>query len=260
MPIQFKRSIALLFGSLLAGHSLWLMSLNKFHFGIILPCLIGMILIIYALFFHLIQTMLRRSHHLKTMYLAIWGIFWLWLISLVGFFYYLQQHTHTSTVNPEIKAILILGSGTENGKPSAILAQRLKTAAQLAQQYPRSFCIVTGGFGFGQVQSEAQVMANELIKNHQISSSRIFLENKSTSTELNLRNSQHILQNLNIDLQQPIAIVTSDFHSLRAAAIARHQGYQNIISISAPTPQYLRYNAWLREYFAYISGYVLSEY
>ena len=30
--------------------------------------------------------------------------------------------------------------------------------------------------------------------------------------------------------------------------------------VSAPTPLLIRYNAWLREYFAFISGWLLDEY
>jgi uncharacterized SAM-binding protein YcdF (DUF218 family) len=86
------------------------------------------------------------------------------------------------------------------------------------------------------------------------------LEDKSTSTDLNLLNSKTILKYKNIPLSAPIAIVTSDFHTLRAAAIAKKLGYQNVIMNSAETPLNTRYNAWLREYFAFISGWILQEY
>ena len=69
-----------------------------------------------------------------------------------------------------------------------------------------------------------------------------------------------ILKQLDIPLNAPIAIATSDFHLPRAQAIAAHLGYSNTYPISAPTPLYIRYNAWLREYFAFISGWLLNEY
>ena len=61
-------------------------------------------------------------------------------------------------------------------------------------------------------------------------------------------------------MNSKIAIVTSDFHTLRAGAIAKKQGYRNFITVGAGTPITTRYNAWLREYFAYLSGWVLGEY
>ncbi|AOA57408.1 hypothetical protein BFG52_02920 [Acinetobacter larvae] len=47
---------------------------------------------------------------------------------------------------------------------------------------------------------------------------------------------------------------------LERQALAHKQGYSNIYSIAAPTPISTRYNAWLREYFAYISAWLLDEY
>ena len=103
-------------------------------------------------------------------------------------------------------------------------------------------------------------MSSYLQQNHHIPASQIILEDKSTSTELNLKNSQSLLEAQHINIQQPIAIVTSDFHTLRAAAIARKQGYRHISMLGASTPLATRYNAWLREYFAYASGWLLDEY
>ena len=119
---------------------------------------------------------------------------------------------------------------------------------------------MTGGLGFKEQITEAEVMSAYLQKQHQIDPSRILLEDQSTSTQQNLRNAQPLLKAHQISLNQPIVIATSDFHILRAKAIAKHQGYQQILSISAPTPLYIRYNSWLREYFAFMSGWLLNEY
>ena len=119
---------------------------------------------------------------------------------------------------------------------------------------------MTGGLGFKEKYTEAEIMAKYVREQYPDVHNLIQLEDKSTSTALNLANSQAILHASNIQLNDPITIVTSDFHSIRAKAIAEHQGYQNIISLSAPTPLYLRYNSWLREYFAYFSGFILGEY
>ncbi|MGG6831184.1 UNVERIFIED_CONTAM: YdcF family protein, partial [Staphylococcus haemolyticus] len=88
----------------------------------------------------------------------------------------------------------------------------------------------------------------------------IQLEDRSRSTAQNLMYSQVILEQQNISQNDPIAIATSDFHSPRARASARYQGYPQVISLSASTPLYLRYNSWLREYFAFLSGWLLNEY
>lgn len=170
--------------------------------------------------------------------------------------YNIQQ---SNTVQPA-SALIILGSGIENGHPSPTLKQRLDVGAAYAKHYPEALLVMTGGLGFKEQMTEASVMSEYLQQQHHIDPSRILLETQSTSTEENLRHVQPLLAQQHISLKQPIVIATSDFHILRAKAIAKHQGYQQILSLSAPTPLYIRYNSWLREYFAFLSGWLLQEY
>lgn len=186
--------------------------------------------------------------------------FWIWLVSLGYFFDYLSDNNAKTQNIPVVKAIIVLGSGVEKGQPSATLAKRLDRAAPVALAQPHAKLVMTGGIDFGETDSEAVVMSRYVQQHYRIPASQIILEDKSTSTELNLKNSQALLQAQHINIQQPIAIVTSDFHTLRAAAIAKKQGYSNITMLGATTPLATRYNAWLREYFAYASGWILNEY
>ena len=176
------------------------------------------------------------------------------------FFSYLHYSSQQSNTVQPASAVIILGSGIENGRPSPTLKQRLDVGAAYAKRYPEALLVVTGGLGFKEQISEASVMSEYLQQQHHIDQSRILLEAKSTSTEENLHNVQPLLAQRHIHLNQPIVIATSDFHILRAKAIAKHQGYQQIVTLSAPTPLYIRYNSWLREYFAFISGWLLQEY
>ena len=68
------------------------------------------------------------------------------------------------------------------------------------------------------------------------------------------------LQERGVAPDAAIAIVTSDFHTLRAGGIAERRGYGQAFTVGAPTPATIRANAWLREYFAVISGWVLGEF
>ena len=103
-------------------------------------------------------------------------------------------------------------------------------------------------------------MATYLQDTHDIPLDRIYQEGKSTSTEENLAYSQNIFTQHGINKNMPIAIVTSDFHTIRAVAIAKHQGYKQPVALASPTPLSIRYNAWFREYFAFGSGWLLKEY
>lgn len=252
--------VLFIFGLLLFLDGLILVLDEKIHLGTVLPLLLGAGLCVYVVFYAQLQRYLLQHTRLKTLFFCAKLGFVVWLISVMGFFLYLAKNIQYGLPEQNIEAMIVLGSGTINGQPSPTLAARLDQAAQLHQHFPQAMIIVTGGVGYAKSISEAQVMSNYLQQRYHIAAAEIKLEDQSTSTELNLKNSQAILLKHQFTPNSPIAIVTSDFHTLRAAAIARKQGYQHISVVSAPTPLNVRYNAWLREYFAYLSGWILNEY
>lgn len=258
--IIFLRIILFVVGSVLLANGGYLLALKKIHLGIILPFLIGLIFIVLSVAWHPIQNYLKAHPTAKKLWNLAWCGFIVWALSLTGFFWKISQNLEHTSKPQDYKAIIVLGSGTINGQPTPILASRLDTAAQLAQQYPQAKLVLTGGMDFNEHESEAEVMANYLQKTYQFNKANFILENKSTSTALNLENSAPLMQQQQITKQDKIAIVTSDFHTLRAQAIAKKQNFSDVTMVSAPTPKLTRYNAWVREYFAFISGKLLKEY
>lgn len=256
----FLRYVLFIVGILLFLDGLILILQNKIHLGTILPFIIGLFFILYGSFYQKIQNFLQQHQKLKKIWHLGWIFFNIWLVSLFIFFGYLQLSTPSKQSTPPVDAIIVLGSGIIQGQPSPTLARRLDTAASVAQQHPQAWIIVSGGLDYGEAKTEAEAMSDYLQEKHHIAVERILKENQSTSTELNLRNSQAILKAHQLGLNAKIAIITSDFHTPRARAIAHKQGYQNIVTVSANTPLETRYNAWLREYFAYLSGWLLQEY
>lgn len=79
-----------------------------------------------------------------------------------------------------------------------------------------------------------------------IAESRIIMEDKSESTEENIRFSLEKIKEYG--LTENVTIVTSEFHQLRAKMIAEKYGL-NVSSVSAPTAWYLIPTYWLREWF-----------
>ncbi|WLF83078.1 YdcF family protein [Moraxella sp. ZY210820] len=234
---------------------------KKIHLGTILPILIGASFCAYVLFFKQIQNFLKQKVFYQRTFKLIQIGFVLWVLSFIGFCIYLNQfiqQRQTFNFKPEI--IIVLGSQVKNGYPTPALKSRLDQSALLAEQYPHSYLLMTGGVDFGEQIAEADVMADYLMKFYHISAHRILIENKSTSTELNLKYGENILNQYGLNKRQAILIVSNDFHLLRAEKIATKLGYTHISSFPASTPLTIRYNAWLREYFAFISGYVLNEY
>lgn len=256
---KFRFAVGLI-ALLLAIHSIILIYTKHIDFGTVFPLLFAIFLFSYAIFYHHIQRFFFYHFRLHSLWRLAWCGFWIWLISLLFFFYYLHQHAIKATPIQSTQAILVLGGGIQGMHPNPILTERLNAAAQLAQQNPQLPIIVSGGKAAKEEYSEAFVMANYLQQIQHIPNSRIHLEDQSTSTFLNFKYSKNTLNKLNLSENSPITIITSDFHTLRAQAIAKKQGYQRVSMYGAPTPLFLRYNTWLREYFAYVSGWLLDEY
>lgn len=253
-----KKTLFFIIGLTLFLDGLLLMIFRKtIHLGTVLPLMIGLIFMLWVVFYKNIHQFLTNHQKLKKLYTMSWGLFWAWVLSVALFFGFIAQYSTTPNTNTP-SAMIVLGSQVKNGKPSPALQMRLDKAIEMNVHYPNTPIIVTGGIGFGNTESEASVMGRYLIENG-VDKALIIYENQSTSTELNLKNSLPLLSDNNIKPNQ-IAIITNDFHSIRAKKIAIKLGYQNVISISAPTPIITRYNSWLREYFAFISGWVLGEY
>lgn len=265
MPYQIlfrllPRVLLMILGAVLLLDSLYLLIQKKLHIGIVLPLLIGTGFIIYAVLWHKIHYWLNQHIRIKRLWKTGWCLFALWCVSLGWFALKIHENMNHAIDSTPVKAVIVLGSGVENGKPSAALAKRLDAAVPVTTISPHTLLILSGGLDFGEQETEAVVMARYLQQHYAIPLSRMALEDQSTSTELNLKNSKLLLAQHDIALTDPVAIVTSDFHTIRAAAIAKKQGYQQVTMISAPTPLLMRYNAWLREYFAFLSGWVLNEY
>ena len=259
--ILLAQGVLVTIGSVVIVDCAVLMAIGKVNFGTVVPFLLGLVFITHGIFWHDIIALIYKYRWLSYFWYALWTVFFIWLISFGVFIYVLQQQIKQSTKPvPAVAAIIVLGSGTVAGKPTPTLGKRLDTAAPLIHSQKNALAITSGGMGFGQTHSEANIMASYLYDTYDIPLERIAQESKSTSTAENLIYSQQLLAAKEISINAPIAIVTSDFHIIRAASIARHQGYLQPIMLASPTPLSIRYNAWFREYFAFISGWLFSEY
>lgn len=248
-----------LLGSALLIDALALLGMGLFNFGVVLPLLIGGVLVVWAWQAPRWRAWRAERPRCQTVWRVACGLFLAWLVSVGLFFMHVARVGTTDRPDWAPRAILILGSGTPNCSASPALAARLDRGVELAAMWPAALVAVSGGQDWGRHCTEGQVMGDYL-RARGVPAARIVQEEKSTSTHENLRFSQEILSRHGVSRQARIAIVTSDFHTLRTARIASHTGYAEVEVVGAPTPLYLRYNAWLREYFAFISGWLLGEY
>lgn len=142
--------------------------------------------------------------------------------------------------------VVILGCQVKGTQPSLMLTKRLEAAKGYLDQNPGAVCIPSGGKGNGELVSEAQAMKTWLV-GHGIDEARIYLEDQSTDTVENIRNSKEIMEREG--LPQDMILVSDGFHQYRASLIAQKQGV-GVGAVSARTPWYTLATFWMREIFA----------
>lgn len=257
-----SRLLVLLAGALLCLDALLLMSIGMRHLGVLLPLPIGLALIGLAWRGAQWQHWLAQQRWRQRLWRAVCIGFWLWLASLLLFFLQIaqagQERPDLSAAPPG--AILVLGSGTNHCRPSPTLRRRLERGLDLARAYPQARVVVSGGVDPGFGCTEAEVMRRYL-RGQGLDEARLLLEERSTSTHENLVFSRTLLEQAGLDPRHTaIMVITSDFHVPRSLRIARQAGYAQVRAAGAPTPRHLRWNAWLREYFAFASSRALGEF
>ena len=82
-----------------------------------------------------------------------------------------------------------------------------------------------------------------------IASQKIILEEASTTSEENLRNTARLLRELSGEEKPPLLIFTSDYHLYRAQILARPY-YSPVYGVGAKSPVLVRINYMLGEYLA----------
>lgn len=138
------------------------------------------------------------------------------------------------SADPEADLLIVLGCQVKGTEPSTMLRQRLDAAAAYLVTYPDAHCVVTGGKGTDENISEAQCMYNYLTAAG-IDPARIRMEDRSTSTIENLRNTLAILES-DGGIPDRITILSSEFHLYRAEQMAASLGLE--VSTAAASTEY----------------------
>lgn len=173
-----------------------------------------------------------------------------WLVFLVVVFLIWQAAGKVPEEDADY--LIVLGAQVRGRKITNSLMRRLDAAYAYLCRNPRTKVIVSGGKGKGEDISEAEAMAENLLKRG-INVERILREEMSTSTEENLRFSAEMIQRESgIDPENVVVLVTNNFHVYRALMLGRQVGYQKLEGLSATSNLVLQLNYLVREFFAII--------
>lgn len=156
----------------------------------------------------------------------------------------------------DVCAVIVLGAGVNGETPSLSLRVRIDAAEDYIRAHPDLPVILSGGQGAGEAITEAECMRRALVARG-IDENRLYLEERSTSTEENMAFSRALLEELGVDTAQCVAIVTSDYHLCRARLL--WDGASTAVSAHMPSAFYykiLTLNYYVREAFALAAFYV----
>lgn len=131
---------------------------------------------------------------------------------------------------------------------------RAQAAASYLRHMPDAKVICCGGQGSDEPCTEAEQFARE-INEAGIEEERILQEGTSVSTVQNIRNSIPIIP----DLNQPVGIVTSDYHVFRSVAIAKKQHLSQAFGIPSGSIWFYVPDYTFREVLACIKGLLKKE-
>lgn len=166
--------------------------------------------------FYLLEHFARRGYRA-----AAWCELALIAVLLLGFSLFTVLETmvvrgsFADESDTPVSAVIVLGAGVNGETPSLTLRTRIDAAAAYLEEHPDVPVVLSGGQGPGEAITEAECMRRALVRRG-VDESRLYPEERSTSTQENLRYSRAILEELGVDPARRVAIVTSDFHLCRA--------------------------------------------
>lgn len=174
------------------------------------------------------------------------------LLGFAAFFYvefFIVREMYANDDDADARYAIVLGAGIRADQPTQTLRMRLDRAARYLAVRPDRMVVVSGGMGSGEAYTEAEVMKRYLV-GRGIAESRILKEDRSTTTDENLKYSKAVILKRGDDARS-ILIVTSDFHMFRARQIAARY-FDEVYGLAADTPPGLRPIYAVRECFAYV--------
>lgn len=187
---------------------------------------LGIVLCVYLMFwsgFHQKYIEIKQSLCAFQAVKILWkvfnvcaGVFVAYALIISALMVFTAYFTPPTAVHNDAPAI-VLGAQVKPWGPSTLLQQRIDAAVNYLNENPKAKAVVTGGKGKDEPMSEAQCMYENMVKQG-IDGNRIFKEDKATNTKENIKFSNRIIKDNNLD--KNIAIVTDGFHQLRARIIA----------------------------------------
>ena len=214
------------------------------NIGNIAGLLLGAVLLCYGAFYGKTNSTIKALWK-KTLWKSVFSAFsLLFAVGIIFTGFATVNMIRASYNNPAKETtVIVLGCKVNANGPSLSLLKRLEAAYAYLSENPEVPCILSGGQGADEQISEAQAMYDWLTEKG-IGKERLYIENKSTSTQENLSFSKEIIEKQN--LPSAVTLITNNFHQYRAQKIAERY-YIEVYGVSGDTPLYLLPMYYIRE-------------
>ena len=250
------RIILILVGGFFVLDAVLTMPFTSFNFGIIMPFVIGLPLLILGIFYERIHVLWNKTTFGKI-------IKWLFIGCYAAFFLLFSVTTILITTSirdlpsDEPDAIIVLGAGIRGKNPSRSLAYRLDKAKEVYGGCSEGcIIIVSGGMEGEEIVTEASVMKKYLVGKG-VPECDIIEEDRSTSTKENFLFSDEIIKEMLGD-EAKVVFVTSSFHVFRSERVAKRVCV-NASGIGAKEFAPLMLNNYLRECAAIVYYFLMGR-
>ncbi|MBQ8524684.1 MAG: YdcF family protein [Clostridia bacterium] len=204
-----------------------------------------------------LRTALKKAYvPLKGVMCVLFILYTVTFAALVSYIYLSPVADMDSLPANEERVYIVFGAKIKESGPTATLAARLDAAVDALERDPNGICIVTGGRGPDEPETEAASMKRYLISRG-ISPERILSEDKASNTIENIRFSVSLMEKESLDHRRIICI-SSDTHIPRISLMCSREGVDaRFIKADSPRKAYL-FTTWVREHLSYAKMLVMG--
>ncbi len=206
-----------IFATILLINAAYLWAVSNCNTGLLLLTAIGGALLLYSLFFNIINHLLdnRFGSIIKTL-IFIGAITFTFITTVI------TMSSTTDTVNFKENALIVLGGGIHGEEVTRPLAYRLNAAVLYHKKNPDALIVVSGGQGVQELITEAEAMERYLLR-HGVAPEVIIREEQATSTYENFLYAKTLLDE-RLPKGYKTAYTTNRFHIYRAGRLAKSAG------------------------------------
>lgn len=215
---------------------------NGYSFSaLVCLCLMGVIL-----FYNLTFLWIRKHPKSAKVVMRIFTVLLCIGLLIVGVTECLVIHASFGSDDTDFEYLVVLGAKVRADRPSLSLMNRIDAAYDYLTAHPDTIAVVTGGQGEDEPTTEAQCMYDHLTQRG-IDPSRIWMEDKATSTWENLHFTLDLIEEKTGTRPTKIGVLSSEYHLFRASLFAKECGVEFVGIPAKTTILSLKINYFMRE-------------